>query len=169
MAPKSTSTAASMSDYRAALIGTALLAAIAGFAFAGAAAPGEPELALLIRFMAVIKAAMALGAVALVAWRLTLPATPRLAFAGIAACALMAAGPGLIWGMQHVIAGAVLFHAGFALLLVLAWRDRGVLTQPASSSAASASSHAASAASVSRRIAASRAFAAVTSPTRPGA
>ena len=74
-----------MSDYRAALIGTALLAAIAGFAFAGAAAPGEPELALLIRFMAVIKAAMALGAVALVAWRLTLPATPRLALAGIAA------------------------------------------------------------------------------------
>ena len=71
-----------MSDYRAALIGTALLAAIAGFAVAGAAAPGEPELALLIRFMAVIKAAMALGAVALVAWRLTLPATPRLAFAG---------------------------------------------------------------------------------------
>ena len=114
--------------YRPALIAAVLLAAVAAFALghepaAHNAAPADADLARLLRFMAVIKAGMAVMASWLVDWRLRFAAPPRLATAYIAALALMVAGPGLIWSMTHIIVGAVLFHAGLLLLLALGWAD----------------------------------------------
>ena len=86
----------------------------------------EWQLALLLRFMAVLKGAMALGAVALVQWRLRRPTSDRLALGYAAALVPMALAPGLIWSLAAIASGAACFHAGFLLFLILAWRDDGV-------------------------------------------
>ena len=114
--------------YQAALIVTAILAAAAGLAIghqpaAHGAALTDADLARLLRFMALTKAVLTIIAFGLVCWRLRLAASPRLATAYIGALALMAAGPGLIWSMTHIIAGAILFHAGLLSLLALGWTD----------------------------------------------
>lgn len=102
------------------------------FAVLGAGATGltiqggssDAELAVLLRFMAVIKAAMALGAAALVGWRLAWPVRNAIGFGYIAATAATAFGSGLIWQLGHVGAGAALVHGGLAALAGLAWIDR---------------------------------------------
>ena len=83
----------------------------------------EPRLALLLRFMAALKAAAVLGAIGLTSWRLHRPVTPGTQFGYLAALAAMAAAPGLIWSLTHVAAGAVLFHAGLFGFLICALRD----------------------------------------------
>jgi hypothetical protein len=79
----------------------------------------------LMRFMATVKAVMALAAAASVLWRLgaaiSLPRFAAYALAGAA----MAAGPGLIWGMAHVGLGALLLHGGLIATILLVWRDPG--------------------------------------------
>ena len=82
-----------------------------------------PELTRLLRFMAVVKAVLAAGAIGLVWWRSAHPATRRAMLGYVAACFLMAVAPGLIWSMGHVAMGAILFHAGLALLLLVCWTD----------------------------------------------
>jgi hypothetical protein len=84
----------------------------------------EPALTTLLRFMAIVKAAMALGFVALTAWRFGYPVSGRLAAAYIAAAALMSAAPVLIWQMAHVVAGAASFHIGLLLFAGAPWTDR---------------------------------------------
>lgn len=86
----------------------------------------EWQLVLLLRFMAVVKGAMALAALALVQWRLRRPASTRLALGYAAALVPMILAPGLIWSLAAIAPGAALFHAGFILFLVLAWRDDAV-------------------------------------------
>ena len=106
-------------------------AALGGLAAAGiwshgaivATPPGEPALIMLLRFMAVLKALCAVGAVALAAWRLRRPTPGTLAFGYLAAVALMAASPLLIWDIADLVAGAMLFHAGLLLFAGLAWAD----------------------------------------------
>lgn len=115
---------------------TALLyAAVGGAGLAGVvvgrwleAGTGDMEwqLVLLLRFMAVVKGAMALGALALVQWRLRRPASAPLALGYAAALMPMALAPGLIWSLAAIAPGAACFHAGFLLFLVLAWRDDAV-------------------------------------------
>lgn len=90
-------------------------------------AAADPELANLLRAMALIKGGMAAAAVWL-ADRLLLR-LPALG-AGLAAClvlavSLMAAAPVLMWHVAHVGTGALLFHGGMALLLALGWRPAG--------------------------------------------
>ena len=113
---------------RRAALAAALLAVAAGTLWTHATpAPAwtiaDPELARLLSGMALIKAAIAVAALGVIAWRLGWPASPRLAAGYTVAGALMAAGPGLIWGMAHLVAGAMVFHAGLAMLIVLAWAD----------------------------------------------
>lgn len=116
--------------YRVVLLAAVATAVAAGFvavydpASARAAEAAGAELTRLLRFMALTKAAFAAGALLLAGWRLRHPTTPAVALSYAATGALMAAGPGLIWSVAHVALGAVLFHAGLALLLVLAWTDR---------------------------------------------
>ena len=82
------------------------------------------ELLVLMRFMAGVKAAMALGAVALVWWRMGAPVGRGTAAAYVMAAAVMAAGPGLIWDMRHIALGAAAVHGGLSALLVVGWLDR---------------------------------------------
>jgi hypothetical protein len=102
-----------------------VLASAAVLAFAApAAVPHDADLVRLLRFMAAVKAVLALGAAGAVVWRLgvgvTLPWFAAYALAGAA----MAAGPGVIWGMAHVGLGAVLLHGGLAGTVLLLWRDQ---------------------------------------------
>src|SRR5271166_4619541 len=117
--------------WRGVLIGLAVLAGglavllANGAASAGAAAEAGPELARLLRLMAIVKAAMALAALWLIDWRLRQPASLRLSALYVTAATLLATAPGLIWSLSHVALGAVLFHGGLGLLIALAYLDGG--------------------------------------------
>jgi hypothetical protein len=117
-------------NWRAAMWGVALVCGVAGFmvtsaaATAGAVRADGGELVMLLRFMATVKTGMALGLVALAAWRMGFPARPGMATWYAVACGLMPAGAGLIWGMAHVAIGAVLFHAGMLLMMGVGYFDR---------------------------------------------
>lgn len=95
----------------------------------------DPELILLLRFMAVVKAALALAALGVSLWRLGHPASPVPALGYSFAPALMCAAPIVIWQMAHVAAGAALFQAGFAMLLLALYADRGQATELAKAAA----------------------------------
>jgi hypothetical protein len=84
------------------------------------------DLTRLLRAMAAMKALMAGGAVAAVAWRLSAPVTPLWLGAYALACAAMAAGPGLIWNMANVGWGGAILHAGLFASVTLLWRDPAV-------------------------------------------
>jgi hypothetical protein len=83
----------------------------------------DAALITLLRFMALLKATMAFGALALSCWRLGQSASPRIILSYAVATALMACGPGLIWSMGTVVYGALLFHAGLFPFVILALRD----------------------------------------------
>jgi hypothetical protein len=85
----------------------------------------DGELIMLLRFMAAVKAGMALAGMAAAFWRLGYPASPLLATAYVGSVVLMCAAPVLIWQLAHVAIGAALFHAGLALLVVALFADRG--------------------------------------------
>jgi hypothetical protein len=86
----------------------------------------EWQLALLMRFMVLVKAAMVIAAFALAHWRLRTPIGGVAAAGLVAATAMMALAPGLIWSMRHIVLGAACFHAGLIAYLVVAWRDGSV-------------------------------------------
>jgi hypothetical protein len=115
---------------RATICGVALAGALAGLAATSHASTlaaihsAGAELTMLLRFMALVKSGFAIGLVWLAAWRLGFPASPGITTAYAAACALMPAGAGLIWGLAHVVAGAVLFHAGLLLIIGVGWIDQ---------------------------------------------
>ncbi len=101
------------------------------------AGPHDPELATLLRFMAVVKGAMALGAAALVAWRLGWPVRPAAGLAYIVGVSSMAAGAGLIWQLGHIGTGALLVHGSLVALVGIAWLDRAGWDQAASATSVS--------------------------------
>jgi|GEM_PF-1343706 len=81
----------------------------------------DPELAHLLRGMALIKATIALAAVALSWWRFRRP-TPRVAAAiYIVAAGLMVGATISIWQLSSLLLAAVVFHLGLFALLVVAW------------------------------------------------
>ncbi len=95
-------------------------------ATSSAVAQGGSELTRLLRFMAVIKGAIALGVVGAVLWRLGSEITLGRFAAYSVGCAVMVSGPGLIWDMTHVGLGALLLHGGLFGLIVLLWRDPAI-------------------------------------------
>jgi len=106
-----------------------LAAVVVGSAAAGwllgadpGADAGDPQLAVLIRFMVAIKLAVALAAAVLVERRLRRPAPGPLAMGYIAAIGCCVAGPALLWQLTGV--GAGVFYLGLVALLVLASRDQ---------------------------------------------
>ena len=113
------------------------VAGTAAFALTTGRGAADPELALLLRFMAVVKAAMAIAAAALVVWRLNGPVLPAAALGYIAAVSSMAAGAALIWRLEHVAAGAVMVHGGVVALAAVGWMDRAGWAQTASAMSAS--------------------------------
>ena len=114
------------------LAGVICAAALAGVLATGADASSQAvaaagaDLARLLRAMAVMKALAAAGLAAAVVWRAALPASGARLAGYALACAAMAAGPGLIWGMAHVRLGALLLHGGLLATVVLLWRDPGM-------------------------------------------
>jgi hypothetical protein len=90
-----------------------------------ARAQSDAELVLLLRFMAGVKALLALAALGAVVWRLGYPASPVTSAAYVLAPALMLAAPLLIWQIAPTALGAGLFHGGLALLLLALFADRG--------------------------------------------
>jgi hypothetical protein len=96
-------------------------------ASAAAVAQAGPDLVRLLRGMALIKVLFAACAMGVVLWRLAVaPIAPPWLALYAAACAAMAAGPGLIWHMDFVRTGAALLHGGLLLSLLLVWRDPAV-------------------------------------------
>ena len=119
--------------WRRRLLVAAMVAGAAWAAFAtgpadraAAVAQAGEELTRVLRFMAIVKATMAIGVSAGVWWRLVLPVTPGRLFVYLAAGAAMAAGPVLVWDMAHVGLGALLLHGGLIAALVVLWRDPDV-------------------------------------------
>jgi hypothetical protein len=114
---------------RASLVGAVLAAGVCGYLATGTVAEAQsiqaagPELTRLLRGMALIKALIAAIMAVAVFWRLQFPIPPVPLAAYITACAAMAAGPFLVWDMAHIIAGAVLLHAGLLAAVLLGWRD----------------------------------------------
>ena len=110
-----------------AAVGTAGVAGLLAGRLASADSGGmEWQLVLLLRFMALVKGAMVLGALGLTQWRLRRPVSSRLAAGYGLALAAMALAPGLIWSLAAIAPGAAAFHAGLLLFLVIAWRDEAV-------------------------------------------
>lgn len=126
--PETLASAAGRWALAAALVAGAVLglAATGPGETAAAVAQAGSELTRLLRFMALLKATMALGALAAVSWRLGVAVRPAWLAAYLLAGAGMAAGPGLIWGMAHVGLGALLLHGGLFGAIVLLWRDPAV-------------------------------------------
>ncbi|NEW88972.1 hypothetical protein DU475_17100 [Rhodopseudomonas sp. WA056] len=108
----------------AALIAVAAAVLTAPDSATAARAQSDAELVLLLRFMAGVKALMALAALAAVLWRLGYPVSPVLSAAYVLAPALMVAAPLLIWQIAPTALGAGLFHGGLALLLLALFADR---------------------------------------------
>ncbi len=111
---------------RLALAIAVAVAAIAGVAVGAATAPAatpDADLTLLIRLLALMKAAIVLAAGGLVAWRVGSEISSNLAAAYIAAVCLMALSPGLIWSQSSLTLASAFFHSGLLFGLVLAARD----------------------------------------------
>ncbi len=83
----------------------------------------DPQLALMLRGMALIKATMVLVALALLAWRFMHPIGRLQAAVYIGGAWLAAGGCMLIWQLTHIPAAAVAFHVGEFAFLLMAWRD----------------------------------------------
>ncbi|ABD86193.1 hypothetical protein [Rhodopseudomonas palustris] len=113
------------------IAGAALAAAFVTPADSVAAAKAQSgdELVMLLRFMAAVKALLALGAAAAVVWRLGHPASAALTLAYTAAAALMATAPALIWHLADVGFGAAMFHAGVVTLLAALYADRHLVAR----------------------------------------
>jgi hypothetical protein len=107
------------------LLAGCALAALVAYVVADPTAmqAADPELALLLRGMALIKAALVAAGLAVLWWRFGWPLSSGLA-AGYLAGAWLAAGTAMmIWQLTCIAHAAVLFHVGEVALLVLAWRD----------------------------------------------
>ncbi len=110
-----------------------ILAAVAigvggALAFGGASSTNtaDADLVGLLRFMALLKAAFALGFVGVIWWRLASPIEAWRLAAYAATSAAMSSGPVLIWTMTHLGLGALLLHAGLLAAALLLWRDPAV-------------------------------------------
>ena len=133
--PGSTSGTTLPASMRALLLaGCVASAATAGWlADPAAVLRADPELARLLRGMALIKATLVLAAVGVLLWRFGRPMTPRTAGAYLASAWMLCGAGVLIWQPSTIPFAALLFHAGVLLLLVAAWGDGGAL--PARSTA----------------------------------
>ena len=91
---------------------------------ARALAEAGPELTMLLRAMAGLKAGLAAFVTAVIVWRLGSPASPQRLIAYGVAVVLMMASPGLIWTLAHVGLGAAMLHGGLLMAILLLWRDQ---------------------------------------------
>ncbi len=99
----------------------------------------DPELARLLRGMAMIKCLLVAAAVAAIWWRFARPVAVPVATGYVVAAALIAGATMAIWQLSFIVAAAGVFHLAALMAMLLAWRDDGVrdrllARRPASSS-----------------------------------
>jgi hypothetical protein len=80
----------------------------------------------LLRAMAALKMLFAVATSAVVLWRLGAPISATRWSGYALATAAAWAGPGLIWGLAHILLGAVLLHVGLIATAVLVWLDPAI-------------------------------------------
>ncbi len=83
----------------------------------------DPELARLLRGMALIKASLVVAIFGAVFWRFAWPVSGGLAAAYLAGAWGSASAGVLIWQLSHIAAAALVFHLGLAVLLLGALAD----------------------------------------------
>lgn len=83
----------------------------------------DPDLAIVLRGMALIKAAFVVAAMTVVLWRYASPLTSRLSATYLIGISLMAFSSTTIWQLSHLAGASVLFHLGVFLLLGAAYLD----------------------------------------------
>jgi hypothetical protein len=110
---------------RSLLVSGCLLAVwlAAATAAPSAASAGDPDLARLLRGMAVIKGSAVLLFLGLLWWRFGAPIGFSVAAAYLIGAAALSAATMLIWQLAWIGAAAAIFHVAALMLLVLAWRD----------------------------------------------
>jgi hypothetical protein len=119
---------ASAPTWRVALVASCTVAVVAAIVLGrpDAHLVADAELALLLRGMAALKAAMVAAALVLVLWRLGRPVARRNALVYVIGTAALSAATALIWQLASIPAAALVFHlAGLALMLA-AYRDDAV-------------------------------------------
>ncbi len=84
-----------------------------------------PELARLLRGMALLKGVLALAAVAVLLWRFGQPIRTTVATGYLAGALLMTGSTALIWQLAALLPAATAFHLGLFTLLAVAWRADG--------------------------------------------
>ncbi len=82
----------------------------------------DPDLARLLRGMALIKALILAATIALASWRLGFALRPGVAASYVAGTVAMAVATVLIWQLASLPFAAVLFHVGLFVVAVIAWR-----------------------------------------------
>jgi hypothetical protein len=87
----------------------------------------DPQLALLLRGMAVIKAAIVLSAIGILAWRFGHPVSNRTAATYVAGASALAGASMLIWQLSFIPLAALGFHVAAFAVLVAAWHDGGAM------------------------------------------
>jgi hypothetical protein len=112
--------------WRALLATGCAVAALAGYALGdpNSLIAADAELAVLLRGMALIKAALVVAALAILWWRFRWPVPTGLAAGYLGGAWLITGATIMIWQLSAIAAAAVTFHAAEITLLVLAWRDR---------------------------------------------
>ena len=110
---------------RFAFLGACALAAVAATLYAGTAGVqiGDPDLAKLLKGMAIIKTIILLAAGAAIWWRLGSPIRPAFAAGYIIFGAIGVAGAALVWNMAGLGLAPFLFDGGLLGFLILALRD----------------------------------------------
>lgn len=120
------------SRLRPVLVMATLLTGVAAGAWVAAtpAPPVDPDLARLIRFMALVKAGLAANALAACHWRLARPARAWRAAAYVAGAPLMVVGVILLWSLCGPGLGVLGFYLGLLAVLATAFTDEDFFPDP---------------------------------------
>jgi len=107
----------------AAVAGGLWLGGTAGTMESSPAFTGEPALALLLRFIGLVKLGVAAGVAALLFWRLRYPMTASVRRVAFISTWCLAASATMLAQLAYLVPAALVFHLGFGALLMLAWRE----------------------------------------------
>jgi hypothetical protein len=108
------------------LAGSLAVALMAGVLAQPAAwSSADPELAFLLRGMAVIKASITVAAIGLALWRFGRPVSSPAASGYVVGIWSLVAANVLIGSLSYIPAAAFVFHVALFALLALAWREGG--------------------------------------------
>jgi hypothetical protein len=103
----------------------AATAVVLGLVPLGAGATGDPQLAYLLRGMALLKAGFLVLLCALLWWRVARPLAPGMTAAYAACLSVMSAATALIWQLNSIAWAALAFHLALFGVALLALRDEG--------------------------------------------